>query len=520
MGVALARNPVRGTSKWFPFQQALLSTEIGNPSTLTPNAEIQLCLGKQYAKNQWSMKRKAEQFLSNWLGRPHRKPLVLKGARQVGKSYLVEDWGRRHFKSVLTVDLERERELHSLFSKSDPARLLEELALLKRLPLVPGETLLFLDEIQACPPALAALRYFFERIPELHVVAAGSLLDFSLRELSHSMPVGRIEFLHLHPMSFEEFLEAVEGAPLVEYLGKRTLSDPPTEAMEGRLRELLRRYFFVGGMPEAVRAYVERNDLLEVQRIQTALVQTVQEDFAKYGPRRLQELMRRTYRHVATNVGRKLKFVNVSREDRAIDVRAALEMLALSRVVNVVHHTSANGLPLGAEQDDRQFKPLFLDIGLVNRLCGLDLVGEEELITVNEGTLAEQFIGQELIAASPAFEDPRLFYWAREARNANAELDYVISRGQDVLPVEVKAGKTGTLKSLLQFLGEKRRQRAVRFYLGRPSLEEVALPGDEPAKGQLLSLPLYLAGQLDRFLAEAFGSRAAPAATRWKSSGE
>jgi predicted AAA+ superfamily ATPase len=457
------------------------------------------------------MKRRAEQFLSEWRERPGRKPLVLRGARQVGKTYLVENWGAQHFKSVLKVDLERERDLHSLFSQPDPRRLSEELSLLKGQAMTPGQTLLFLDEVQACPPALAALRYFFELMPDLHVIAAGSLLDFALREFTHSMPVGRIEFLHLHPMSFEEFVEALEGAALADYLGRISLREPVSEAMERKFLEALRRYFFIGGMPEAVRVYVERKDLLEVQRVQTALVQTVQDDFAKYGPRRLQEMMRKTYRHVAENVGRKLKFVNVSREERAADVRRALELLTQSRVVHVVYHTSANGVPLGAQRDERHFKPLLLDVGLVNRICGLDLVGAEQLITVNEGALAEQFVGQQLLCSARPFEDPQLFYWGREARNANAEVDFVISRHQDILPVEVKAGKTGTLRSLFQFLLDKRQRRAVRFHLRPPLLEDIKLPGDETRTVQLLSLPLYLAGQLDRLLTEAFGSAAKPA---------
>ena len=458
------------------------------------------------------MKRQAERFLSEWRNRAGRKPLVLRGARQVGKTYLVESWGGQHFKSVIKVDLERERELHSLFSQTDPRRLLEELSLLKGQALSPGESLLFLDEVQACPPALAMLRYFFELMPELHVIAAGSLLDFALRDFAHAMPVGRIEFLHLHPMSYEEFVEAIEGAALAEHLGKIVLGPPIGEAVERKFLDLLRRYFFVGGMPEAVRAYAERKDLLEVQRIQTALVQTVQDDFAKYGSRRLQDLMRKTYRHVAENVGRKLKFVNVSRDERAIDVRRALELLTYSRVVHLVYHTSANGLPLGAERDDRHFKPLFLDVGLVNRMCGLDLVGAEELITVNEGALAEQFVGQQLLCSAPPFEDPQLFYWGREARNANAEVDFVISRHLDILPVEVKAGKTGTLRSLFQFLSEKRRQRAVRFHLGQPLREEIPLPGDARTTVRLVSLPLYLAGQMDRLLAEAFVEPTTPRA--------
>jgi uncharacterized protein len=467
--------------------------------------EIQLSLNEQSAEIQSNLRRNAQTALSEWRDRPGRKPLVLRGARQVGKTYLVENWGAECFESVMTVNLEREPEWHSLFSQSDPKRVLSELAVLKGRSVTPGKTLLFLDEIQACPPALALLRYFHELMPELHVIAAGSLLDFALREFEYSMPVGRIEFLHLHPMSFEEFLEATEGVALVEYLSQMTLAQPPSEAVAKKFLEALRRYFFVGGMPEAVRPYAERKDLLEVQRIQTALVETVQADFGKYGPRRLHELMRKTYRHVALNVGRKIKFVNISREERSVDVRRALELLTLSRVVHPVVHTSANGLPLGAERDERHFKTLFLDIGLVNRMCGLDLVGAEELITVNEGALAEQFVGQQLLCAGAAFEDTQLFYWAREARNANAEVDFVISRHQQILPVEVKAGKTGTLRSTFQFLREKGRKRAVRFHTGSFALDDVKLPGDEGTTVQLLSVPLYAVGQLDRLLRAAFG---------------
>lgn len=408
----------------------------------------------------------------------------------------------------MTVDPERERDLHSLFSQQDPRRMVSELGLLRGQNVTPGKMLLFLDEIQACPPALVMLRYFHELMPELHVIAAGSLLDFALREFEYSMPVGRIEFLHLHPMSFEEFVAATEGEPLVEYLEKWTLAQPPSEALAKRFLQAVRSYFFVGGMPEAVQAYAARKDLLEVQRIQTALVETMQVDFAKYGPRRMHELMRSTYRHIAENVGRKIKFVNISREERAADVRRALELLTLSWVVYPVVHTSANGLPLGAERDERHFKVLFLDIGLVNRLCGLDLVRTEDLVTVNEGSLAEQFVGQQLLCNAPSFADPQLFYWMREARNANAEVDFVINRQQEILPVEVKAGKTGTLRSAFQFLSEKRRRCAVRSHTEPPVIEEIKLPGETEPSVQLLSLPLYLVGQLDRLLRETFGHEA------------
>jgi predicted AAA+ superfamily ATPase len=378
------------------------------------------------------------------------------------------------------------------------------LAIVKGQPVIPGRTLLFLDEIQACPNALASLRYFHELIPDLHVVAAGSLLDFALRDFHYSMPVGRMEFLHLYPLSFEEFLLAAEGAAALDYLAGLNPLQPPSEAVHRKLLEVLRTYFFVGGMPEAVRIFVERKDLLEVQRAQSSLVETMQADFAKYGPRKSQELMRRTYQHVAGNVGRKIKYVNISREDRAAEVRHAFELLRLSRVVHPVYHTSANGLPLGAEKDERCFKAIFLDIGLSNRVCGLDLMRAEELVTVNEGALAEQFIGQQLLRSSPCFEDPQLYYWAREARSSNAEVDFVVSRGRGIFPLEVKAGKSGTLRSTIQFLAEKKRTEAVRFHTGLPALERVHMPALPHGMGTLLSLPLYAAGQLDRLLAQFF----------------
>ena len=182
-----------------------------------------------------------------------------------------------------------------------------------------------------------------------------------------------------------------------------------------------------------------------------------------------------------------------------------MELLTLSRVVNTVVHTSANGLPLGAERDDRHFKAIFLDIGLVNRLCGLELVDIGMLLTAHEGALAEQFVGQQLLCMSPSFEEPQLFYWIREARNANAEVDFLISHAQQILPLEVKAGKSGTLRSAFQFLREKKRTKAVRLYLGPFSKERIALPGEPSVPIEILSLPLYAIGQLDRMLREEFG---------------
>jgi hypothetical protein len=269
------------------------------------------------------MKRFAEQYLSDWQNRSDRKPLIVRGARQVGKTHLVEHWGHEHYKVVVKLDLERERDFHTLFDGQDPRKLLEEISLLKGQRLIPGECLLFLDEVQACPKALSVLRYFHEIIPQLHVIAAGSLLDFALREFKHSMPVGRIEYLFLHPMSFEEFLLATEGEPLVAHLQNFHLGDEVNEAIATRIKESLRRYFFIGGMPEAVHASAQKAGLMDIQRIQSSMVQTMQDDFAKYGTRLQQDLLRKTFRHVAQHVGRKIKYVNISRENRSVEVKTA-----------------------------------------------------------------------------------------------------------------------------------------------------------------------------------------------------
>jgi len=446
--------------------------------------------------------RQAAIDLSAWRDRPGRKPLVLRGARQVGKTYLVEHWGRSAFDGVVTIDLEREHHLHSVFDEPDPTRLLQELSLLKRQRLVPGRHLLFLDEIQACPRALAALRYFAELVPDLHVIAVGSLLDFALSDFAHSMPVGRVEYYFLYPMSFEEFVRASVGNALADVLRTFCLGDMITEAVDRQLEDTLRQYLLVGGMPAAVDAYVGRAPLIDVQRVQYSVVATMQDDFAKYGTRGQQDVLRRAYRYVAQNVGRKIKYVNISPDRRAADVRTSLDLLARSRTVHLVHHSSANGVPLGAEASDKHFKSLFMDVGLVNQVCGLGLVPAGGVLAVNEGALAEQFVGQELLASAPPFQDTPLFYWHREAPNANAEVDYLLSEGSEVLPLEVKAARGGALRSLFQFLREKRRSRAIRLYQGKPGVEVLKLPGDPSTSVEVLSLPLYLAGQVRRLAAE------------------
>lgn len=391
------------------------------------------------------MKRNAEKELHSWMKRQNRMPLIIRGARQVGKTYLIEKFGREHFDSLIGINLEKEPSLHRLFETNDVAHVVRELELFSGRKLKPGRSLLFLDEIQACPKALACLRYFHEDMPELHVAAAGSLLDFALREFQYSMPVGRIEYLYLHPLTFEEFLAATGDSQLVNYIRDYQVGDDFSPVADKKLREALRLYYFVGGMPSAASAYVERGDLLDVQRRLASITATLQDDFAKYGNRAQQRAMRNILRFVPRHTGRKVKFANIDREMRSAELRKALELLELSRVITMVRHSAANGIPLGAEASDKHFKTLLLDIGLCNNLCGLSLPDEAGLMTAVEGGLAEQFVGQQLLAGGPMFENRPLFYWHRERKNANAEVDYLLPLGEHIIPVEVRAGKSGSL---------------------------------------------------------------------------
>jgi predicted AAA+ superfamily ATPase len=453
------------------------------------------------------MKRHAENELIAWKNRVGRKPLIVRGARQVGKTYLVESFGKKSFESVLTVNLELKVDLHRLFDRMEATRIVQELGLYFNQSITPSKTLLFFDEIQACPKAIACLRYFHEQIPELHVIAAGSLLDFALREFKHSMPVGRIEYLHLNPLTFEEFLSAVGEDLLVSHLGGYHVGDDLAEAVTLKSRDLLRTYFFVGGMPAAIAAYSQEHGLLDAQRVLASIATTLQDDFAKYGTRAQQRNMRLVLNYAARNIGQKVRYVNISRDTRAEDLRTALELLELSRIVTLVRHTSANGVPLGAEASGSHFKPLLLDLGLCNHLCGLSLPDAGDLLGAQEGRLAEQFIGQEFRALAPAFEERSQFYWHREAKNAHAEVDYLYTIEDRVIPVEVKAGTSGSLKSIQMFLAEKKRDLALRFNMDRPSVGSFSTDiggrtGMKNVSYTLLSLPLYLAGQTDRLLHE------------------
>lgn len=379
-----------------------------------------------------------------WKDSCRRKPLLVRGARQVGKTYSIEKLGRDHFPKLVTVDLEKNRAWHRIFAGNlDANHILHELEIVTDTTIVPGSTLLLLDEIQACPRALMALRYLYEERPDLHVVAAGSLLELAFREVS--FPVGRVQFLEMHPMTFAEFLWATGADPSAELV----LGPPKatSEPVHQHVMEQLRKYCFVGGMPGSVAAYVATHSLRQCFEVHKEIIGGYRDGFSKYAPQVDPLCIEAVMRDAAEGVGNELKYARLANGyDRRL-IRRAFDILCHARLIRRVRSANPGGLPLGVTGPARRFKTLFLDVGLWQHLCGMRADVEylkSDLLDVYRGAMAEQFVGQELLVS----QDSELYYWSREAPSSTAEVDYLAVVDGEILPVEVKSGPAGRLRSL------------------------------------------------------------------------
>lgn len=443
--------------------------------------------------------------LLKWLNKPNRKPLVIRGARQVGKSTLVRQLANASGRFCLELNFERMSELSDFFIDKNPKQIMQQLSVYAKEPLDPNTTLLFLDEIQAAPQVLEILRYFYEEYPKLPVIAAGSLLDFVLEAPEFSMPVGRIEYFHLGPLSFEDFLTALGETSLVKWMRTLSIHDSIPLPIHQQCLDLVKQFWLIGGMPEIVAHYSEHGDFQEIDNLKQNILQTYQDDFHKYGKTKQIPLLRKVFKTIPSLVGQTLKYASIDRDSKSTQVREALENLHLARIISLVRHSDATGIPLESEINSKIFKAIFLDIGLqcaALKLDHLEIIKGPDWAWINRGSLAEQFIGQALLKLEPSYRTPELFYWVREKAQAAAELDYVWQHKNRIIPIEVKAGKTGRLKSLHYFIREKPWSFAVRFNADVPSLlqENVKLPDENSISYKLLSLPFYLAEQLERFV--------------------
>jgi hypothetical protein len=389
------------------------------------------------------MKRWVEKQALSWKKSSRRKPLIVRGARQVGKTWLVENVLAGQFEILIKIDLEKRRDLHVHFAGSlEPKTILSYLELAVG-RIIPGRTLLFFDEIQACPRAIMALRYFYEQMPELHVVAAGSMLEFAFDKIS--IPVGRVQYLHMHPMTFYEYLLAMDKEPMAQYV-----LTPPAgvdKAVQQMILNELRAYFFVGGMPECIKTYQATGSMVETFQAQSEILDSYQDDFFKYMPRIDPICLDTVFLNVAKSIGEQLKYTRLNQGHSGQTNRKAFDLLARAKVIHKISACNPSGLPLGATANHKKFKAAFLDIGLLQRLCQVPVeleLQQENLLAMYRGKLAEQFIAQELIA----WHDSNLFYWSRDARGSNAEVDYLIVCKGEIYPIEVKSGAGGSLKSL------------------------------------------------------------------------
>jgi predicted AAA+ superfamily ATPase len=454
------------------------------------------------------VKRDRTSFLVHWLNSNGRKPLVIRGARQVGKTWLIRDFARLEGRRLIELNFEKRPDLESLFSSNDPKEIILNVAAAIGIKIEPLKAILFLDEIQAAPHLLEKLRWFAEEMPELPVIAAGSLLDFSLAQHEFSMPVGRIGYLYLEPLSFEEFLSAVGQEELRTYLENYDWNINIPEALHSQLIKVIKEYLIVGGMPAAVSSWAIEKAPDVINQIHFDLLATYRDDFAKYSGRLTTDRLEDIMTSIPRQLGRKFVYKEANSEIHTAPLKQALDLLSKARICHRVVATSANGLPLGAEADERFLKMILLDCGLCGASLGLSLhqLGSvSEISMINSGGMAEQLVGQILRTISPAYIPPSLYYWQREKKGAEAEVDYIIQHENQVIPVEVKAGTSGSLRSLHQFMKEKKKTIAIRVNSDVPRIGLVQVKDATGASIEysLLSLPFYLLGQLHRLIISA-----------------
>lgn len=441
------------------------------------------------------MKRKITDDLLAWINKKRRLPLILRGARQVGKTWIVRDFARRARKQLIELNFEDDKSLKTLFESNDPKKIIINLESFFTIKINIEKSLLFLDEIQAAPELLSKLRWFAEKMPKLAVIAAGSLLEFALEENELSLPVGRVSFMYLEPMSFEEFLKAMGKDKLCEFLKNYQIDEKIPQAIHELLLQFVKDYIIIGGLPAVVRDWSENKSLISVNEVQQSLLQTYRHDFAKYSGRVPYERLEELFKAVPRLIGKKFKYNQVNSEVQSISIKKALSLICKAKISHKIKCVHGNGLPLGAEIKENVFKVIFLDAGLVSSLLGLSLynvVALQKMQLNNTGEIAEQLVGQLLRTIQPKYIEPDLYYWMREKTGSSAKIDYLIQSGNKITPVEVKAGKVGSLRSLHFFMELKKLKTALRINADYPSITNLNY--------KLISIPFYLIEQIPRLI--------------------
>lgn len=417
------------------------------------------------------MKRIINFHLLAWKNKKNRRPLILRGARQVGKTHAVRVLGKT-FPHFVEVNLETNEEFRRIFEQDlDVERIVLQLLVATKLKIEPGSTLLFLDEIQNVPKAIIALRYFYEIMPDLHVIAAGSLLDFAIEQVG--MPVGRVTALYMYPLSFLEFLVAIGHERWAQAIieGPALATDPLHE----KLLSILGTYLAIGGMPAAINEWLETKNPREVGAIHTAQLFTYQQDFGKYAKKHQIKHLNLMFLKAIEQISKQFIFAHVG-EYQKRELAPALELLEKAGLFYPVVRSAGQGIPIGAQADLNHFKIIFLDVGLSQALLNLDLSSwflDPTATFINKGEIVEAFVGQELLAYSDPIRKESLYYWQRESRSSTAEIDYLIQIKDRVVPVEVKAGHNKRIISMHIFLdSHPQSPYGIRFWAGKSETAE------------------------------------------------
>lgn len=450
-----------------------------------------------------------DKYLSDWIQKNKHKPLLIRGARQIGKSTAVRHLAEQ-FDNYVEINFEKQPIYKSLFEKDlDVKRIVPLLSAMSKIQILPGKTLLFFDEIQDCPQAIMALRYFYEDIPELHVIAAGSLLEFALDELP-TFGVGRIHSMYMYPMTFDEFLMANGEQALLDLRNTATADNPLDEIIHNRLIDYLRTYMLVGGMPESVATWVKNHDYLQCQEVQDDILNGYEDDFPKYRKKVDPVLLRQAMRSAAAQATKKFVYAQVPGNYTSAEVKKALDMLTKAGIIIPVTHSSANGLPLGDECEPSIRKMLLLDTGLMLRILNMSMGDITDITThiltstsaelVNKGTIAEMLAGLEYLHYLTPNIRHEQYYWVRQSKNSLAEIDYVIPFLSQIVPLEVKAGVQGGMKSLWEFMREKNITQAVRCSLENFGAFDYTDTKSDNAIRHVTICPLYAVSQMHNIL--------------------
>jgi len=441
------------------------------------------------------MFRALNQSLIEWKDSPGRQPLLLRGARQTGKTYLVEHFGKAQFDSVITINFEREKHYADCFDTLDPKRIVQEIELLSNQAITAGKSLLFFDEIQECPNAIKALRYFYEEMPELHVIGAGSLLEFALSSKNFSMPVGRVSYRYLYPLTFSEMLKAFGLNKLYDYLKNIAPNEKIPPSVHRELLQQLQIYFVLGGMPQVVDLYAKNKKLLLARQAQTSILNSYRDDFGKYASQVQQQYCERVFNKSFELIAKNFKYTDIDPDMDYRSLKQAIQLLFKANVLTPIYYSKATGLPLSATQVEKKYKLLFLDLGLVQASSRLppELVLKHDIMQLNRGALTEQYVGQHLLTCQPAYERAELYYWQRDTRGSQAEVDYVFPVNELLIPIEVKSGKLGRLRSLHLFMESHHSKLGIK------------LSTDEFDTSQnIWSIPLYLVEEVPRLVNAVF----------------